>query len=344
MKPAGPGLTGVGRVVEGVLTGLDGIDHADLELRLLSPQPGARTMPWVQLSLPWRARGADVLYCPFYYRPLISACPVVVAIFDVLVLTHPEWFPVRGRHPFSELLLWSARRGAAVVTASQAVLAEIESMAGPLEERGTVVPLGVDGEHFRPRTSEETAAVLQRLGVAGPYLLATGSLHPRRGVDVALAALQELLPRWPDLRLVLVGRPEQRWGQVPDRLSGQVVLTGYIPDEDLPPLMSGAAAILSLSRGEGFDLPLLEGLACGAPVVASDIAVHREHFEQWARFVPVGDAEAVASAAEDLLRHSPSAEDRGDQAFEVRSCFRWEDSARAHLEVWRRAAERGKGR
>lgn len=338
VKPAGPGSTGVGRVIEGVVGGLNRIDCGDLDLQLLRPRTGARTLPWVQLGLPRRARGADVLYCPFYYSPIWSPCPVVVAIFDVLALTHPKWFPARGRHPFAELLLWSARHAAAVVTASEAVLGEIESVAGPLTGRGVVVPLGVDGERFHPRTGEETAAVLERLGVGGPYLLATGSLHPRRGVDTALGAFEELLQRWPELRLVLVGKQEQRWGEVPGRLAGRVVLTGYLPEEDLPPLMSGAATVLSLSRGEGFDLPLLEGLACGAPAVASDIAVHREHFTSWARLVPVGDAAAVAAAVEGLLQRPPSAEEREAQAREVRSRFRWEDSARAHLEAWRRAA------
>lgn len=336
--------TGVGRVVEGVLGGLDRLETPLVRTRLLNSRTGARTLPWVQLTLPRRARGADVLYCPFYYRPVWSPCPVVVAIFDVLVLTHPEWFPAGGRHPFSELLLWSARHAAAVVTGSEAVLEELETVAGPLAERGVVVPLGVDGEHFRPRTREETEAVLNGLGVAAPYLLATGSLHPRRGVDTALAAFEELLRGWPELRLVLVGKQEQRWGQVANRLAGRVVLTGYLPDGQLPPLMSGALAVLSLSRGEGFDLPLLEGLACGAPVVASDIAVHREHFAPWARFVPVDDAPAVAGAVEALLREPPSPAEREEQALAVRSRFRWEDSARAHLDVWRRAAEGGRGR
>lgn len=328
-------------MIKGVLSGLDQIDCGDLDIRLLIPRARTRTLPWVHLGVPRRARGADVLYCPFYYRPVWSPCPVVVAIFDVLVLTHPEWFPARGRHPFAELLLWSARHAAAVVTASHAVLAELEAAAGPLGDRVVVVPLGVDGEHFRPHTADETEAVLKRVGVEAPYVLATGSLHPRRGVDVTLAAFETLLEGWPELRLVLVGKQEQRWGRVPERLGERVVLTGYLPEQDLPPLMSGAAAVLSLSRGEGFDLPLLEGLACGAPAVASDIAVHREHFAEWARLVPVGDAPAVASAVDGLLRLPPSAAEREEQALAVRSRFRWEDSARAHLEVWRRVVERG---
>ncbi len=340
-KPMMGRPTGVGRVVRGVLEGLERLAMVDIEPRLLRPGRGWRTLPWVELGLPRLARGADVLYCPFYYRPVWSPCPVVVAIFDVLVVTHPEWFPPHGRHPFRELLLWSAKHAAAVVTGSEHVLAELESLVGTVAGRGVVVPLGVSSRRFFVREPEASAKVCGRLGIHGPYLLALGSLHPRRGLDTALAALGLLLDRYPELTLVIVGKEEQRWGQVPAQLAEHVKVTGYLPEADLPRLMSGASAMLSLSRGEGFDLPLLEALACGTPVVASDIEVHREHFARWARFVPVGDAAAVASAVEEVLLRPPGPHEREEQAAAVHRHFRWEDSARAHVEVWRQAARRG---
>ena len=336
--------TGVGRVLEGVLEGLGRLEDPGVKVRSLGLGRGGGTLSWVQLALPRHARGADVLHCPFYYRPIWSPCPVVVAIFDVLVVTHPEWFPPRGRHPFRELLLWSAKHAAGVVTGSEHVLAELESLVGPLEERGFVVPLGVSSRRFFVRKPEASAKVCGRLGFRGPYLLSLGSLHPRRGLATALEALALLLDRRPELKLVIAGKEEHRWGRIPAALAEHVVVTGYLPEEDLPPLMSGASAMLSLSRGEGFDLPLLEALACGTPVVASDIDVHREHFAEWARMVPVGDAEAVASAVESILRDPPALEAREGQAAAVHARFRWQDSARAHVEVWRRVARTGKRR
>jgi Glycosyltransferase len=279
-----------------------------------------------------------VLHCPFYYRPLVAPCPSVVVIHDLLPVTHPEWFPRRGRHPFAELMLWSARYAAAVITPSRAVLEELEAVAGPLGGRGRAIPHGVDGARFRPRSGEELAALQERLGVRPPYLVMLGSLQPRRGIETALGALAILLERRPELRLVIAGKSEHPWGAVPARLAHRVVLTGYLADADLPPLLAGAAAALALSRGEGFDLPLLEALACGTPVVASDIAVHREHFAAWARLVPAGDAEAVASAVEAVLESPPSAGERDRQAAAVRGRFRWRAAARAYVAVWREAA------
>ncbi|NOZ79016.1 MAG: glycosyltransferase family 4 protein [Acidobacteria bacterium] len=330
--------TGVGRVIGGVIAGLSRLALPGIETRLLSPREGARTLPWIELGLPWRARGSDVLHCPFYYRPLVAPCPTVVMIHDVLPVTHPEWFPRRGRHPFAELMLWSARHAAAVVTPSEAVLAELVRLAGPFGQRARVIAHGVDRERFRPLPGDHASPVLDRLGIQAPYLLTVGSLHPRRGIDTALEALGLLLEGRPELMLVIVGKEEHRWGSVPERVGERVVFTGYLPDVDLPLLMNGAEVMLSLSRGEGFDLPLLEALACGTPVVASDIDVHREHFEAWARLVPPDDAEAVASAVEDVLRRPPDRRLREEHAAIIHERFRWEDSARAHVEVWRRAA------
>jgi len=330
--------TGVGRVLEGLLQGLEENGAPGVRLRLLRPRRPGRMLPWVQLGLPAGARGADVLHCPFYYRPLVAPCPSVVVIHDLLPVTHPEWFPRRGRHPFAELMLWSARYAAAVITPSRAVLEELEAVAGPLGGRGRAIPHGVDGARFRPRSGEELAALQERLGVRPPYLVMLGSLQPRRGIETALGALAILLERRPELRLVIAGKSEHPWGAVPARLAHRVVLTGYLADADLPPLLAGAAAALALSRGEGFDLPLLEALACGTPVVASDIAVHREHFAAWARLVPAGDAEAVASAVEAVLESPPSAGERDRQAAAVRGGFRWRAAARAYVAVWREAA------
>ncbi len=337
-KPLSGRPTGVGRALSGVLGALAEIDAGDLEVEVATPPARARTLPWVQLGLPRRARGAAVLHCPFYYRPVWAPCPTVVCVYDVLVLSHPEWFPWRGRVPFAQLVRSSVCRAAAVITASAEVLAEIEERIGPLDGRGTVVPLGVDARRFAPCGPAEIGRVRTRHDLRRPYLLHVGSLHRRRGLDVALAALAGLTGHWPDLELVAVGREERAWGEVPAALAGRVRLLGYVSDLELPALMSGAAALLALSRGEGFDLPLLEGLACGAAVVASDIAVHREHFAPWARLVRVGDAAATAAAIAEVLASPPGKVARAAQAQAVATRFKWAAAARAHLAVWRRVA------
>jgi len=343
-KPAMGARTGVGRVVEGLLHGLESVEHADLRLRLLAPSRPIPTLPWVQAALPFLARGADVLHCPFYYRPWLSPCPTVVSVFDVLVLTHPEWFPPRGRRPFGDLVRWSLRSSAAVVTASESVLAELEELAGPLDGRGVAIPLGVDPGRFRPIAEGETEKVRRAHGLRQPYLLHVGSLHPRRGLETALAALELLTPGRPDLELVVVGKREYHTPTPGPELAPRVRFLGYVPEDELPALMASSSAHLSLSHGEGFDLPLLEALACGAPAVVSDIPVHKEHFADWARMVPTGDAEAVAAAVESVLARPPDEAARALQARQAAARFSWQEAAGVHLDVWRAVASGELGR
>lgn len=337
-KSLGGQPTGVGRTLAGVLRGVAELDAGDVTIDVVTPPAGARTLPWVQLELPRRARGAAVLHCPFYYRPLLAPCPTVVVVHDLLVLTHSDWFPLRGRHPFAELLRWSARRAAMVITPSRCIREEVVERLGVDGGRVVAIPWGVDPDLFRIADEDEIAAVRARRAVEAPYLLHVGSVHRRRGLDTAAAALAALVPRWPDLTLAVVGRQEGAWGAVPEAMRHRVRLLGYLPDAELPPLMGGAVALLALSRGEGFDLPLLEALACGAPVVASDIPVHREHFADWARLVPRGDAEAAAAAVAALLAEPPTSDQRASQAAAVARRFRWADTARAHLDLWRHVA------
>jgi len=337
-KPLVGKPTGVGRVLSGVLGALEDMVDPGVRLELLSPKAGARTLPWVMGGLPWRARRAEVMHCPFYYRPIVAPCPTVVVVHDLLVLTRPEWFPRSGRSRLGRLIRWSIRHAAGVVAPSRCVLDEIETAFGPLGDRGAAIPHGVDPEQFRPMPGGAPGEVCARHGLGAGFLLHVGSLQPRRGLDTAIEALHLLRRQRPDLELVLVGKTEHVWSGVPEELRDGVRLLGYVDEGDLAPLMSGAACVLALSRGEGFDLPLLEALACGAPVVASDIPPHLEHFSRWAEMVPVGEAAAVAARVAEVLDGGAARERAAEQVGEVHAAFRWEDAARARVEVWRRVA------
>jgi glycosyltransferase involved in cell wall biosynthesis len=331
--------TGVGRVLGGVLDAVETGADRTVQIRRLEPAEGARTLPWIMVGLPLGARGADVLHCPFYYRPLVAPCPTVIVVHDLLALTRPEWFPRRGRWRLGRLIRWSIRRAAAVITPSRCVLHEIEGAFGPLAGLGVAIPHGVDPDLFRPASPGLRDEVCARHRLGGRYLLHVGSLQARRGLDTAIEALHRLRSRHPGLELVLVGKTEHGWrAGLPDP-SG-VRQLGYVGEGDLAPLMSAAACVLALSRGEGFDLPLLEALACGAPVVASDIPPHREHFERWAELIPAGDGAAVAAVVDDLLAGRVAPRDGAEQAGEVHRAFRWRDAAAARIEVWRTVADR----
>jgi glycosyltransferase involved in cell wall biosynthesis len=158
-------------------------------------------------------------------------------------------------------------------------------------------------------------------------------------VDLAVTATRALRHRYPDLEVVLVGearadvpalREAPEWVRRP----------GWVADADLPALYAGAAAVLAPSRGEGFDLPLLEALASGAAAVASDIPVHREHFAPAVELFPTGSAEALAEAIAAVLGDSERSASLRMAGPRLAVGFNWVEVARRHIDLWR---EVGKG-
>ena len=212
----------------------------------------ARELAWYPAVLPRAARraGVDVLHCATYRGPLGSRPPAVVTVHDLAVFRHPEAFP-RWTRTYGRVvvphMIRAARRVIAVSDFTRRELVEVLSVP---EERIRVVPNAVDDE-FRP---DGPAA-------EGEYVLAVGTLEPRKN----LARLGEAARR-AGLELRIVGA--RGWGGVSANGSG-VRWLGELPDDELARLYRGAQCFAYPSLYEGFGIPILEAMACGAPVVTS---------------------------------------------------------------------------
>jgi len=328
-----PPRTGVARYLEGLLAGLRHRASDDPDIEILRPEIRRSTTRWVLWNLQRASSGLELLHLPFYYPPLAPHCPVVCAIHDVLVLEHPEWFPRPWVDVTAGLIRRGARRADAIVTASEHVAERIEVLCGVPRARIEVMPYGVDPLVFAGPPAGEVGAVQARFEIEGPYVLQVGSFEPRRGLDLTLEAVAEIRRQYPAIGLVLVGESRDRVEDL-DQAPEWVHKLGWVDDAILPGLFAGAAAVISPSRDEGFDFPLLEALACGGLVVASDIEVHREHFEEAVIFFESGRAESLAEALRGALGHQ-----RGDQLrrYAVRYArrFSWSKVAERHVAVWK---------
>ncbi len=337
-KPLLPPRAGVARYLEGLLAGWRRLAETGVQLEVVSPVRRWRTVRWVLWELQRAtSRGFDVFHFPFYYPPLAPRCPVTVAIHDVLVLEHPEWFPRSWGSPMRQLIPIGARRAAAVLTGSACVAEAIATRCRVPRERIVLFRYGVDRGTFRPPAAAELDAARHRHGLERPYLLQVGALEPRRGVDLAIAATAELRSAHPDLELALAGEPRADVAALATPPSWLRRL-GRVGDAELAALLAGAAAVLAPSRGEGFDLPVLEALSCGAAVVASDIAVHVEHFAPAVELFASGDGEALAAAAARVLGDSDRRDALCAAGPRLASGYTWEQAARSHHEVWRGVA------
>ncbi len=271
-------------------------------------------------------RGLTVYHETNHAAPPFAG-PVVLTVHDLSTLIVPQTEePARVRH-FAPALRMHARDAARVITPTEAIARQVVERLGVSAERVRAIPHGVDAR-FRPAGPSASP-------VPGRYVLYVGALGPRKGVDTLLAAWRTLPePVRREHALVLAG-PLQRLD--PAALEGAVRL-GYVRDDELPPLLRGAAAFCYPSRYEGFGLPLLEALACGVPSVASDDPALVEVAGGCAVHAARGDAESLADALRRVL------EDHVLRAGLMRkgpahaAQFTWERSARAHLAAYREAA------
>lgn len=302
--------TGVGRVLEGLLQ--EWSDHDRLLLVSRSEprlrreprapfrcevRPGPRALPgalWEQLVLPGRARafGAEWLLSPAYGMPRFLSCPAAVGMHDCAFDALPGSFRPRERWRRRRVARLAARRAAFLFMGSRFAAAEARSRLGVEAERLLVLPYGVD-DRFRPQPAERVRSVRERYALPDRPLLLIGAHLERRGLPGLDGAVERLSRMHPGAALCRFGdRPGQGMG-------GRWL--GWVPDDDLPAVYAAAEAVLYPSIYEGFGLPVLEALACGTPVLTSDVASLREIYAGRATLLPPGDTGAWTDALADLL-------------------------------------------
>ncbi|HSV67283.1 MAG TPA: glycosyltransferase family 1 protein [Mycobacteriales bacterium] len=325
--------TGVGRYVEHLVAALSGLEGLG-ELRataftwrgqggLAAAVPAGVTVagrraPARGLQALWRradvpavellAGRVDVFHGTNFVLPPLRRAGGVLTVHDLAYLTLPGTVSAASLR-YRELVPRSLRRAAVVLTPTEAVAEELRTAYPLPADRVLVTPLGVDRVWFE--TPPPDPGWLAGRGLPPEYLLAVGTLEPRKGLDVLVAAYRQLSAEEPATPpLVLVGGAG--WGAGLDLAglpAGRVVLPGYVDNADLVPIMAGARLLAFPSRYEGFGLPPLEAMAAGVPVVASDLPAVREATGELVRLVPPGDPATLAAelAAELAAPADPAA-------------------------------------
>ena len=309
---------GIGRYVEGLVVHLPDAD-VDVE-----PFAGARWRyeTWHRLRQPAVRTGADVVHAPSLAVPPPGRRPLVVTVHDLAFLSHPEFFPRRGRAFHQQGLALARAEAAAVVVPSCSTGGELAAHGFPAE-RIHVVPHGID---------PPAGAAVVATPVDGAYVLAVGTIEPRKGLDVLLAAFGAL---GPGVRLVVAG--PRGWGQVPGLDRPGVVALGRVDEATLDALYRGAVALAVPSRTEGFGLPALEAMARGCPVVASDAGALPEVVGDAGVLVPAGDPDALAGALAGLLADDGRRQAMGDAGRRRAARFTWAACVDGHVAAYRAA-------
>ncbi|HEY2332264.1 MAG TPA: glycosyltransferase family 1 protein [Acidimicrobiales bacterium] len=364
-QPAGAG-TYVLRLAETLSRNI--VAGHDLELTLLARKddtvrwariaPGATVAGWAPerrpVRLAWeQARGPsvagrfgiDVWHGPHYTMPLTLAplrhTPSVVTIHDLTFFDHPEWHEPSKVRYFRRMIRASAKRASALVCVSQATADRLHELLAPTMPV-IVAPHGIDESRFRPANhplvdAAEDEATLASLGIRPPFVAFVGTIEPRKNI-LGLIRAVEALP--PDTTLVLAG--QDGWGTRPvdaaiQRSTRTIVRLGYVDDDVVPALYRRAAVVAYPALVEGFGLPAVEALACGARLVTSSGTSMEEFVGDAALLVSPGDDEALAEGLELAMNGLGPDPDLGP---DVAAAFTWEASADRHLDAYAVASSR----
>jgi O-antigen biosynthesis alpha-1,3-rhamnosyltransferase len=302
---------GTARYIQNLLPRLDGVETIEFGASGRASVL-ARELWWYPLRLSTLA-SFDLLHCTTYYAPLRPRTATVATVHDLAVLRYPEAFPRWTRNYVPRVVPQGLRAARRVIAVSAFTAGELERLLGIPRETVAVVPHGIDA-----------VFTADGPGSDGEYVLAVGTLEPRKNLRRAIEAAQRL-----GIELRVAGAPG--WGGVDAGVHWQ----GRPGDEELAMLYRGARCVLYPSLYEGFGLPVLEAMACGSPVVTSAGGAMEEVAGGAAVLVDPLDVAGIAAGIERAIAQADDLRARG---LERARAFSWDEAARLTGAVYREAA------
>ncbi len=312
--------------------------------RLPTVKPPVRIL-WEQIVQPVALRrdGVDLLHALAFVAPLCSPCPSVITIYDLSFLRLPEGFKRLNHLYLSYFTRRSARQARRIIAISESTKRDVVRLLGVPGDRVDVVYCGVDAR-FRPLDEAQVAAFRRRRGLPERMILFLGTLEPRKNVG----RLIEAYARMGDERIGLVIAGAKGWlyeeifAQVEALgLSNRVLFPGYVPEEEKVLWYNAAELFVFPSLYEGFGLPPLEAMACGTPVITSNVSSLPEVVGAAGLTVDPQDVQALAAAMRRVLGDAELRRAMSEQGQQRARRFSWGRTARETVEVYRRAMASG---
>ena len=317
-------------------------EHMSFRPSLLPTRLRPVRLLWQQAVLPLTLRWtrAEVLHATSYTAPLLTNVPVVLTIYDTIALQFPQWCKRLNALHFRLVMRRNAARAARIIVPSEATRADVVRDLGVPPEKIRMIPLGVS-EAFRPvEDPAELRRAREELGLPTRYILFTGNLEPKKNLPALIDAFSEshLTGRYTH-RLVIAGMKGWRCSDVfaavrRNRMADIVQFLGRVPSRLLPALYSGASVFVMPSLYEGFGLPPLEAMACGAPVVTTTAGALPEVVGDAALTVPPNDTRLLRMAIEKVLTNQYLARKLGELGRQRAKKFSWNTTARKTIEVY----------
>jgi glycosyltransferase involved in cell wall biosynthesis len=309
----------------------------------LSPRAASLLWQRMRLALPIdRLIGQpDLLHSPDFVAPPVKA-PLIATIHDLSYLVVPEFAHPNLKRYLEASVPRTIRRASHVIAVSEMTRQDIIERYQVEPSRVSTIYNGVDGWFYEPdRAAVERA--IEHFGLRRPYFIIVGTVEPRKNHLALLHAFAQLYEKRKDVSLAIVGSPG--WLSEPiiaeiekSAMSMPVRYLRFVDDTWIPALYAGSVALVSPSWYEGFGLPVLEAMACGAAVITSDRGSLPEVAGDNAILVPPGDIEELAASMERLLYDSALRADLVRRGRDHAATFSWRAAAEEHVELYRQVA------
>ncbi|MFH0796618.1 MAG: glycosyltransferase family 1 protein [Candidatus Omnitrophota bacterium] len=309
----------------------------DFETEKISLQPFRRLF----FDLPRQTflKRLDLLHTQ-YHLPVVSRCPEVITLHDVSFLRYSQLIPKREYWKMKSSVGYAVRKAKKVITVSEFSRKEILFFYRLKPEKVEVIYNGIS-KKFVPVSAEKRAAVLGKYGITKPYVFSVASLHPRKNFSRLILAFVSLCSHREgfDYNLVLGGRNLWLYEEIlakarHSRYKDRIIFTGYLPDEDLSALYSFAEVFVYPSLYEGFGFAPMEAMACGCPVVTSNISALPEVTGGAAILVDPQDVDAIAKGILDVITNPELKKGMRERSLDRAQKFTWADSAEKALQVY----------
>lgn len=364
----GRGRTGDESYLASLMRGLHGIDNEnDYVVFVRDAEAAASLFPdlpqfdfetvrpqsiWLRYSmgLPWllRRRPVDLLHVQYFIPPM-TRCPTVLTVHDLSFVVHPEFFSLRDRVLLQRLVPNSMKRADRIITDMEITKQDMVRIYGIDPERIEVIPLAAD-LRYRPLDRDVCRkTVAKSFGIDGPFVLYVGTFQPRKNVEPLIRGYTRMREQ-NALRhkLVLVGKPKHQYASVFEAIESSpfrddIILTGFVEDDDLPVLYNAASVFVFPTLFEGFGLPVVEAMACGTPVITTDVSCLPEVSGGAALLVDPNDPGGFAAAMTSVLSDATVAQKMTERGLAHVAGYSWERTARETVAVYRKVLDARNG-
>lgn len=318
------------------------------EYLLISPQTEKdfstpKRWLWDQFGFPRQAKRGkvDILHQPCFSAPMFYRGKVVVTCNDLISIFFPENLPLASRLFYSKWEPFSYRRANHIIAISEHTKKDIIALLKIPEKKITVIHLAAS-KKFKPIKSKKKLAEIQKkYKTSGDYLLHVSTIEPRKNLPFLVRAYALAVREGIDTKLVITGKKgwyyDSLFKLVEDlQLQDKVIFTGYVEDQDMPALYSGAKAFVFPSLYEGFGLPPLEAMACGTPVISSSTSSMPEVIGNAGILISPKDERLWAKNIIKVLKDRGLALTMSGWGLRQAKKFSWEATAKKTIEVYQK--------